>query len=75
MDLLLILQVTASAAATACCGASLSLWLLSSGNLNQRALDKKLLIISQAVIYGVIIIGSFVSCFLVIQQTKFKSGK
>lgn len=72
MDSLAIFQVAASAAASACSGVGLILWLVSMGDLNRRAFDKKLLIIGQAVIGGFITIGSIVSCFLAIQ---LKSGK
>lgn len=74
MDLLLIFQLIASAAASASSGASLILWLLSIGGLDWRTFDKKLLIVSQAVIWGLIIIGSIVSYFLAIQQLNLKRG-
>ncbi|KAL4940067.1 hypothetical protein BDV06DRAFT_197485 [Aspergillus oleicola] len=37
--------------------------------------DKKLLIMGQAIIGGVIIIGSIASCFLTINQVNIKSGQ
>ncbi len=74
MNLLLMFQVTASAAASACSGASLILWLLSLGNLKRRMFDKKLLIMGQVIIGGVIIIGSIASCFLTINQANIKNG-
>ncbi|KAL2811452.1 hypothetical protein BDW59DRAFT_179171 [Aspergillus cavernicola] len=74
MDLQLIFQLVASAAALTCSGASLTLWLLSIEPLDQRPFGKKLLIIGQAVIGGVIITGLVVSCYLAIQQANFKTG-
>ncbi|KAL4923411.1 uncharacterized protein BDV17DRAFT_244544 [Aspergillus undulatus] len=61
------------AAASFSSGANLMLWLLSIGGLDWRAFDKKLLIIAQAVIGGLIVIGSVVSCYLAIQQANFKA--
>jgi hypothetical protein len=75
MDFLLIFQVVASAAASACSAASLLLWLLSLEGLKRRVFDKKLLIIGQTVIGGVIIIGSIVPYILMIKQVNNKSGK
>ncbi|KAL4934985.1 hypothetical protein BDV06DRAFT_217756 [Aspergillus oleicola] len=57
MDLLLIFQLTASAAASVSSGANLILWLLSIGGLNWRTFDKKLLIVSQAVIWGLLLLA------------------
>lgn len=75
MDSRLIFQLTASAIASICSGASLAFWLLSTEALSQPGLSKKRLILSQAVIGGVIILGSVVSVFLAIRQVYSKNSK
>ncbi|KAL4993998.1 hypothetical protein BDV10DRAFT_177702 [Aspergillus recurvatus] len=66
-------QLAASTAASACTGASLALWLLSIG-ANQPAFHSKPVLLSQAVIGGILIIGPITSVVLTIQQTNPKSN-
>ncbi|KAL2840805.1 hypothetical protein BJY01DRAFT_16130 [Aspergillus pseudoustus] len=74
MDAQAIFQLTASTAASVCSGASLAFWLLSAEVWKQPAFHKKPVLLSQAIIGGVIIIGSIVSIVLAIRQANPKSG-
>ncbi|KAL2811824.1 hypothetical protein BDW59DRAFT_177057 [Aspergillus cavernicola] len=74
MDSRLIFQLTASAIASVCSGASLALWILSTEALSQPGLTKRRLILSQAVVSGVIILGSVVSVFLTIRQVNSQNN-
>lgn len=75
MDAQTTFQLTASTAASACSGASLAFWLLSVEARKQPAFHKKPVLLSQAVIGGVIIIGSIVSIVLAIRLASSNSGK
>ncbi|TQB67760.1 hypothetical protein MPDQ_004812, partial [Monascus purpureus] len=74
MDAQTTFQLTASTAASACSGASLAFWLLSVEARKQPAFHKKPVLLSQAVIGGVIIIGSIVSIVLAIRLASSNSG-
>lgn len=75
MDHRLQFQLAVSTAASVFSGASFALWLLSIEAFKQPAFNKKSVILSQAVISGVIILGSIASTFIAIRQASFKNSK